>query len=68
MAELFQTTRKNITLHISNIFKEKELIVDSVSKESLLTAADCRTYQLSQNLRQLHLMGKANKLNTTIWT
>ena len=25
MAELFQTTRNNITLHISNIFSEKEL-------------------------------------------
>lgn len=25
MADLFQTTRNNITLHISNIFKEKEL-------------------------------------------
>lgn len=25
MAELFETTRNNITLHISNIFKEQEL-------------------------------------------
>ena len=25
MAELFQTTRNNITLHIRNIFKENEL-------------------------------------------
>lgn len=25
MADLFQTTRNNVTLHISNIFKEKEL-------------------------------------------
>lgn len=25
MADLFQTTRNNITLHISNIFKENEL-------------------------------------------
>lgn len=25
MAELFQSTRNNITLHISNIFKEGEL-------------------------------------------
>ncbi|MEI6348720.1 MAG: hypothetical protein WCP69_12305 [Bacteroidota bacterium] len=24
MSELFQTTRNNITLHISNIFKEKD--------------------------------------------
>ncbi len=25
MAELFQTTRNNITLHITKVFKEKEL-------------------------------------------
>ena len=41
MAELFNTTRNNITLHIGNIFKEGELEVNSVRKESLLTAADC---------------------------
>ena len=38
MSELFQTTRNNITLHISNIFSEKELEENSVCKESLLTA------------------------------
>jgi hypothetical protein len=45
MSELFQTTRNNITLHISNIFKEKELIEKSVSKESLLTASDGKKYK-----------------------
>jgi hypothetical protein len=45
MAELFQTTRNNITLHISNIFKEKELKEDSVCKESLLTASDGKNYR-----------------------
>lgn len=45
MAELFQTTRNNITLHISNIFKEKELEDDSVCKESLLTASDGKKYR-----------------------
>ena len=35
MATLFQTTRNNITLHISNIFKEKELSYDSTVKEYL---------------------------------
>lgn len=42
MAELFSTTRNNITLHIGNIFKEGELDVNSVRKESLLTALDGR--------------------------
>ena len=40
MAELFDTTRNNITLHIGNVFKEKELKQNSVSKDSLLTALD----------------------------
>jgi hypothetical protein len=45
MAELFQTTRNNITLHIGNVFKEKELEQISVSKESLLTAEDGKKYK-----------------------
>jgi hypothetical protein len=44
MAELFQTTRNNITLHISNIFKERELSKGSVCKEYLLTAQDGKKY------------------------
>ena len=32
MAELFSTTRNNITLHVGNIFKEGELDVNSVRK------------------------------------
>jgi hypothetical protein len=36
MAELFQTTRNNITLHIGNVFREKELDEDSTSKDYLL--------------------------------
>lgn len=45
MADLFQTTRNNITLHISNIFKENELDEISVGKESLLTASDGKKYK-----------------------
>ena len=45
MAELFSTTRNNITLHIGNIFKEGELDVNSVRKESLLTALDGKKYR-----------------------
>ena len=36
MAELFQTTRNNITLHVGNVYKEKELLSVSTCKESLL--------------------------------
>jgi len=45
MADLFQTSRNNIILHISNIFKEKELDENSVGKESLLTASDGKKYK-----------------------
>ena len=45
MAELFQTTRNNVTLHTRNIFKEGELDENSVSKESLLTAKDGKRYR-----------------------
>ena len=45
MAELFNTTRNNITLHIGNIFKEGELDVNSVRKESLQTALDGKKYR-----------------------
>jgi hypothetical protein len=44
MAELFQTTKQNISLHINNCFKEGELNRDSVVKEYLTTAADGKRY------------------------
>ena len=49
MAELFDTTRNNITLHIGNVFKEKELEQNSVSKDSLLTALDGKKYKTKFN-------------------
>jgi len=45
MSELFKTTRNNITLHISNIFKEKELDENSVCKDCLHTANDGKRYK-----------------------
>ena len=39
MAELFQTTRNNITLHIGNVYKE-ELLPRATSKESLLVQTE----------------------------
>ncbi|MBL8191837.1 MAG: virulence RhuM family protein [Acidobacteria bacterium] len=47
MAELFQTTKQNISLHIRNIFEENELQEDAVVKESLTTAADGKNYRVS---------------------
>ncbi len=44
MAELFNTTKQNISLHINNIFKEEELDKESVVKEYLATANDGKHY------------------------
>ena len=44
MAELFDTTKQNISLHIKNIFEEKELEENSVVKECLTTAKDGKKY------------------------
>jgi len=45
MTELFQTTKQNVSLHIQNIFEEKELDEASVVKDSLTTATDGKNYQ-----------------------
>lgn len=45
MAELFDTTKQNISLHIKNIFEEKELEENSVVKEWLTTAKDGKKYK-----------------------
>ncbi|MCX5634521.1 MAG: virulence RhuM family protein, partial [Planctomycetota bacterium] len=45
LAELYQTTKQNISLHIQNICKEGELSGDSVVKEYLTTASDGKKYK-----------------------
>ncbi len=45
MAELFDATKQNISLHLKNIFEDGELSAESVVKESLTTAADGKRYQ-----------------------
>jgi hypothetical protein len=44
MAELFQTSIPNVSMHIRNVFAEGELQAGSVVKEFLTTAADGKTY------------------------
>ncbi|HPH17078.1 MAG TPA: RhuM family protein, partial [Bacteroidales bacterium] len=44
MVELFDSSKQNISLHISNIFKEGELDKNSVVKYSLTTANDGKKY------------------------
>jgi hypothetical protein len=45
MAELFDTSKQNVSLHIHNILSEGELAAESVVKESLTTAADGKAYR-----------------------
>ncbi len=39
MAELFQTSRENVTIHLKNIFEEGELDENSVCKDFFHTAS-----------------------------
>lgn len=47
MAELFDTSKQNISLHINNILKDNELQENSVVKEYLTTAADGKNYSVA---------------------
>lgn len=58
MAELFGTTKQNISSHINNIFKEGELDKDSVVKRFLTTASDGKNYNtLYYNLDMIISLG-----------
>jgi len=45
IADLFQTTKQNVSLHARNILAESELEEDAVVKESLTTASDGKRYK-----------------------
>lgn len=45
LAELFDTTKQNVSLHLRNIFDDNELRENSVVKESLTTALDGKSYR-----------------------
>jgi hypothetical protein len=46
MAELFQRDKSVVSRHINNVFKEGELVRDSVVANFATTAADGKTYQV----------------------
>ena len=46
MAELFATTKQNVSLHVNNCFREGELEPEAVVKDSLTTAADGKRYRV----------------------
>lgn len=45
MAELFDTTKQNISLHLKRIFENEELTESSVVKDFLTTASDGKVYK-----------------------
>ncbi len=45
MAELFDTTKQNISLHLKRIFEDEELTESSVVKDFLTTASDGKVYK-----------------------
>ena len=47
LAELFDTSKQNISLHIINILEEGELHENSVVKDYLTTAADGKNYNVT---------------------
>jgi len=47
MAELFDTSVPNISMHISNVLQDNELDSNSVIKDYLTTAADGKNYNVS---------------------
>lgn len=46
LAELFATSKPNISMHISNMLKERELDTNSVVKDYLITASDGKQYRV----------------------
>lgn len=55
MAELFNASKQNISLHLKNLFQDSELHGDSVVKDSFTTAADGNLSKIptgSQNPKQ----------------
>lgn len=47
LAELFATSKQNISLHVSNILKDGELSENSVVKEYLTTVSDGKEYNIT---------------------
>lgn len=67
LAELFRSSKQLVSHHISNIFKEGELLEEAVVKKSLTTAADGKKYQTNcYNLDMIISLGY--RINSKIAT
>lgn len=68
MAELFETSKQNISLHLKNCFDEEELDKESVVKDFLTTAADGKNYKTQHyNLDAIIAVGYRVNMGLTTW-
>jgi len=51
LAELFETSIPNISMHVKNILEDKELSANSVVKDYLTTASDGKGYSVTRSRR-----------------
>jgi len=65
MADLFQTTKQNISLHIQNIFEEGELSAESTVKKYLTVQEEGRREAFHRGSEGIK---KAGKGSTTTYT
>ena len=67
MAELFECSTDNISLHLKNIFKDNELDKNSVIEEFSVTASDGKKYKMNfYNLDAIISVGyRINSLRAT---
>ena len=67
MATLFQCTTDNISLHLKNIFKDRELEENSVTEEYSVTASDGKAYRTKHyNLDAIIAVGyRINSIRAT---
>ena len=67
IAELFDTTKQNVSLHVKNIFKSGELDENSVVKDFLTTASDGKNYKTKHyNLDAIISIGyRVNSITAT---
>ena len=54
LAEIYCTTRENITMHINNIYKDSELTTDSTSKDFLLVRQE-GSRQVKRNIVKVYI-------------
>ena len=64
MAELFECSVDNISLHLKNIFKDNELDKNSVVEDYSVTASDCKKYKIKHYALEA-IIAVGYRVNTT---